>query len=380
MQFKGDYAFLSPMYGAYPGQNGIVCLTQEEMLSVCADELKPFFFDERYSTGVQFPTVQHGFLCLRTDNMQDFMRIYNEKNPYNANQIAKSCKARKSWGYFREKALRLLMTEKFIQHPDLREKLLQIEEPIHNDITYNDFFMGRNIYTNKGQDTLGAILRGIRNSYLEKLPFTEQSKYTSTVMDFLSTIQNNTFYVLDTETTGFGIEKSDAIEVSVLRVDGNSFTILDEYDSFINPGYKLPARTAAFNLDNGTGIDDALLRNAPTPDIVARELYAFMGDAPMIMGHNIGYDIPYVNKLFQNHLHIPFVPTAVVDTLKMAREKVEGPHKLERLYHQIPNAPALSFHRSIDDIKATLEIFQWLAKKYEPAKKEMTAPEAACER
>lgn len=372
MQFKGKYAFLSLHYGSGT-PDGTIVLSQEEITAICDPIIKPIFLEDIYKNGVVFPTLLHGFLCLRTNNMQDFMRIYNEKNPFDAQAVSKTCNPRKNWSYYREKVLYVLVAEKFHQHPNQLEKLLAIQEPIHNDITYNDYFMGRNIYTNTGSDKLGQIIRQVRNKYLsiQKETFIPQSKYTLYVQRFLNQIKNKEFYILDTETTGFGIDKSDAIEVSMLRVDGNTFDILDEYDSFINPGYKLPARIAAFNADNQTGITDAILQRAPKADVIAKELYNFMGNAPIIMGHNINYDIPYINKIYLQNLGIPFTPPVVIDTLKMAKEKVDGPCKLGILYSKIPNAPDISFHRSIDDIKATLEVFKWLVPKYEQAELEV---------
>ena len=48
----------------------------------------------------------------------------------------------------------------------------------------------------------------------------------------------------------------------------------------------------------------------------------------------------------------------------MAKEKIPGKHNLGVLYGLIPNAPELSFHKSIDDVKATLEVFKWLTSFY----------------
>ncbi len=181
------------------------------------------------------------------------------------------------------------------------------------------------------------------------------------VKKFLELIKDNHFFVYDVETTGFDETKCDAIEVSAIKVDGNSFEIIDSYDSFINPGYHLPQDIIEFNEEHETGITDGLIQSSRTSDVVAKEFKEFLGENPIMVGHNvISFDTKFVQKLFNNSLGIAFEPSFQLDTLLLAREKVRGSRKLGDLYVQTPGKHHLTLHKSSDDIKATLAVLKWL--------------------
>ena len=155
------------------------------------------------------------------------------------------------------------------------------------------------------------------------------------------------------------------IELSAIKVNGNTFEIEDEFDIYVNPGYKLPPQIVKFNEENQTGICDEVLQSQglKMKDALAT-FKEFVGDNPYILGQNIGFDIKFIDKLYYKGNKEIFSYSNVCDTLKMAKEKIPGKHNLEVLYEMIPstfNTPTLSFHKSIDDVKATLEVFKWLA-------------------
>ncbi len=181
------------------------------------------------------------------------------------------------------------------------------------------------------------------------------------VKKFLELVKNNHFFVYDVETTGFDEKKCDAIEVSAIKVDGNSFEVIDSYDSFINPGYHLPQDIIDFNEEHETGITDEVIQSARTSDVVAKEFKEFLGENPIMVGHNaISFDTKFVQKLFNNNLGVAFEPSFQLDTLILAREKVRGSKKLGDLYVQTPEAHDVTLHKSCDDIKATLSVLKWL--------------------
>ena len=177
---------------------------------------------------------------------------------------------------------------------------------------------------------------------------------------FLDSIKNNYFFVYDTETTGFNIESSDVIEISAIKVDGNTLEIIEEFDSLVNPGYHLPQEIIEFNEEHNTGITDEKIQAAPSGELVAKDFYTFIGKNPIMVGHNsISFDTKFVKKLF-NKCNYEFNPYIQIDTLKLAKEKVPAPRNLASLYERTPDNGSIAFHSSIDDAKATLSVLKWL--------------------
>lgn len=375
MIFKDNYYFLSNMYGSYPNQDSKILMSQTDLLTLTDSHLHELLSSSAFKDGFTFTTAEQAFQALKCKRPDDFLKILDCKNGYDAKKAAKGIPLRDNWSLHRDEVMEFIIHEKFQQHPDLREKLVSIEETIHNDITWIDYYWGRNIQTKQGRDMLGVILKNERAKYIKeeikevndkkKENFKPKNLYKPTVEAFKEAIKDNYFYVLDTETTGFSSIKNDIIELSVIKVDGNTMQIVDEFDKFINIGKRLPVDIIKFNLKNGTGINDELLANSPSPKFVADSFNYFVGENPIIMGQNISFDIPFVNEFYKKNLNKPFEPSLVIDTLTMAKEKVEGKRNLSVLYEKIPDAPEMTFHKSIDDVKATLEVAKWLIPMYD---------------
>lgn len=177
------------------------------------------------------------------------------------------------------------------------------------------------------------------------------------------------FFVVDTETTGFSRSNADAIEVSALEVvvKNGKFHIVDEFDSYINPQYPLPEAIVAFNEKNGTGICDEFLADKPLADEVAQQLYNFLGDSPVLVGHNIPFDEKFIDKLYRENLGMELEPAMSIDTLAISREKLSGSHKLCDVHAQTKgrhSAEHPQFHNSLADCYATLDVLEFLKEKF----------------
>ena len=190
-------------------------------------------------------------------------------------------------------------------------------------------------------------------------------KYKSEVMNFMEAIKGKHFFVIDTETTGFKASTADVIEFSAIKVNGDTFEIMEEFDTFVNPGYPLPREIVEFNEKNGTGICDAVLSKAPDTKTAAKRIIEFMGESPIVMGHNsIRFDSDFIDKMYHSIGEF-FTPSIHIDTLIMSKELVEGSHKLCDLFAQTDASDAVGFHTSIADVKATLEVFKWMLPMYD---------------
>ena len=185
------------------------------------------------------------------------------------------------------------------------------------------------------------------------------------------------FFAVDTETTGFSPKNADIIEIAAIRCERRNgrFEILDEFDSYVNPQYPLPPKIVEFNEKNHTGITDELLRSCPPAHTVARDFLRFTGERPIVVGHNIvKFDKGFIEKLCASAGR-GFIVNDYLDTLLLSREHepYQERHSLDvclersekrhtdahnRLYGNS------SFHTAIFDVKATLDVLEYLDKEY----------------
>ncbi len=76
-----------------------------------------------------------------------------------------------------------------------------------------------------------------------------------------------------------------------MRLDADgSVTVGERFSSFVDPGAGLAAVIKRL-----TGIRDADLLGAPSPEVALVLLGAFLGDAPVV-GHNVGFDLAFLER------------------------------------------------------------------------------------
>ena len=96
------------------------------------------------------------------------------------------------------------------------------------------------------------------------------------------------YVALDIETTGLDENRDAIIEIGAVRF--NERRVENEWTSLINPGRQIPDFITGL-----TGIDNPMVRQAPSFRDVAHELEAFVGDAAVI-GHNVRFDLGFLQK------------------------------------------------------------------------------------
>jgi ATP-dependent DNA helicase DinG len=157
----------------------------------------------------------------------------------------------------------------------------------------------------------------------------------------------NSFVAIDIETTGLDNHREAITEIGAVKFKGNR--VEDEWSSLINPNRHIPEFITGL-----TGIDDAMVREAPRIRDVAHELEAFVGDLP-IVGHNIRFDLGFLQK------QIPFSFNEVIDTYELASILLPNAsrYNLGALGKELGVAlPAT--HRALDDARATHGVFNRL--------------------
>ena len=96
------------------------------------------------------------------------------------------------------------------------------------------------------------------------------------------------FVSIDLETTGLNPHADTIIEVGAVKFRGDE--VLDRYQTFVNPGRKIPQF-----IQQLTSINPSHLERAPSFAQIAGQVAEFIGDLPII-GHNVKFDIDFLTS------------------------------------------------------------------------------------
>ena len=162
-----------------------------------------------------------------------------------------------------------------------------------------------------------------------------------------------TFVVIDVETTGGTAGEAALTEVAAAAFRAGE--LLGTFATLVDPGCPVPEFVSGL-----TGITDAMLVGAPSPQWAVARLLSFAGDA-VVVGHNVGFDLSFLDAEAER-CHLRRRDNPVVDTLALARRLVRDVvpdcslHTLAaalRLEHR----PA---HRALADALATADLLHRL--------------------
>jgi DNA polymerase-3 subunit epsilon len=102
-------------------------------------------------------------------------------------------------------------------------------------------------------------------------------------------MNNSPVIVLDFETTGGSPQYGDrAIEIGAVLIENNIVT--DRFQSLINPGFRISSFIESF-----TGIDNDMLKAAPSCEEVVEQFAEFMGHHPLV-AHNASFDRRFLDS------------------------------------------------------------------------------------
>lgn len=136
------------------------------------------------------------------------------------------------------------------------------------------------------------------------------------------------YCVLDLETTGVFINSADIIEISALKVRDNQ--VVGEYSTLINPECHIPEQATRVN-----HITDAMVKEAPTLDMVIDDFLDFVGDDVIVGYNNAGFDMNLIydsvyrlrNVYFRNdYLDILYAVRRSLPELKNAKLETASEH------------------------------------------------------
>lgn len=161
------------------------------------------------------------------------------------------------------------------------------------------------------------------------------------------------FAVVDVETTGLAPGRHRIIEVgAVIVAQGQSVA---SFSKLVNPGRSIPQFITKF-----TGISPQMVSRSAPAEKVLPLLCEFIGDRP-IVGHNIGFDLSFLNfEADRSSLALSFAESGV-DTITLARRYLTGLRRtrLDSVATAL-HVPVASRHRALPDAELTARVFALL--------------------
>ncbi|MCU0452464.1 MAG: 3'-5' exonuclease [Bacteroidetes bacterium] len=123
-------------------------------------------------------------------------------------------------------------------------------------------------------------------------------------------LEQAAFVVVDVETTGMDPAHDRVTEIAMLRVRGS--VLEDEFSTLVNPLVSIPA-----NITRITGIDNVMVRDAPTAREIAPYMREFLGD-DVFTAHNAAFDWGFVSHTLRRETGL-VIANAQLCTVKLSR-------------------------------------------------------------
>ena len=129
------------------------------------------------------------------------------------------------------------------------------------------------------------------------------------------------FTVIDLETTGLNPVKNSITEITAIQFKNGEE--VNKYSTLVKPSESIPDE-----VQNITGISNEMVAHAPALVMALTELCSFVGSSPVIVGHNVSFDIRFLQeKLNQAGLGSfveRFDPEKAVCTKVLAQKALPG--------------------------------------------------------
>lgn len=145
---------------------------------------------------------------------------------------------------------------------------------------------------------------------------------------------------VDLETTGANVANDRITEIGIVTVEPDGQ--VDRWSSFVNPGVQIPPF-----IQQLTGIDDAMVRHAPSFASLADEVNSRLSGG-LFIAHNARFDYGFLHHAFSRAGHA--LQSEALCTVKLSRRLYpeEKKHNLDILIARHALIPAAR-HRALAD-------------------------------
>lgn len=164
------------------------------------------------------------------------------------------------------------------------------------------------------------------------------------------------YVAFDFETTGLDPETDDIIEIGATRFrDGKE---VNSFQTFVNPGYSIPA-----SITHLTGINDSMIKDGPSINEAITDFLDYVGSDALV-AHNATFDLAFLRIAARKVGRTVRQP--VLDTLAFSRTIIPGQrrYRLDDIAKRL-NVKMVQHHRGDDDARVCGEILIRLMRKAE---------------
>lgn len=200
---------------------------------------------------------------------------------------------------------------------------------------------------------IAAHTKGLSDGF--KIIYGVEGYFVDDLKDLIINSRNQDIHteyvVFDIETTGLSAKHNKIIEIGAVKVKDGEVT--GRFSEFINPEVPIP-----YQIEQLTSINDEMVMDAPTVDVILPRFIEFCKDA-IVVAHNAAFDTGFVKK-FANDLGLTFTNT-ILDTMTLSHVLLPelGKYTLDRVCKAF-NVKNEHHHRAIDDAEATAKVFMHL--------------------
>lgn len=124
-----------------------------------------FFLAPIVIDGYEYKTTEHYYQSMKASNIEDHEFIASAETPKEARERGRSCKIRENWEEIKENVMRIALSTKFYQHPQLKEILIESGSEKLIEWAPWDNYWG-NGPTGNGENRLGVLLMEIRDDII----------------------------------------------------------------------------------------------------------------------------------------------------------------------------------------------------------------------
>ncbi|RZS93880.1 exonuclease domain-containing protein [Aquimarina brevivitae] len=159
------------------------------------------------------------------------------------------------------------------------------------------------------------------------------------------------FAIIDVETTGKGITGNRITEICIVLLQQGE--IIDKFTTLVNPQCTISPFITGL-----TGIDNDMVRDAPTFPEIAEQIISMTTDA-VFVAHNVNFDYNVIRGEFKS-LGYTYTRKKLC-TVRLSRKLVPGllSYSLGKLCRAL-DIPLVDRHRAEGDTDATVQLFQYL--------------------
>ena len=178
--------------------------------------------------------------------------------------------------------------------------------------------------------------------------------------------------LIDVETTGLTYNRTLALNMQphviefyglLVKLQKQSVSVLQELALLVKPPMTLASLPpqGKKTIVSITGIDDAMLKNAPPFAAVANQIFNFIEAAPMVLAHNATFDKEMLDieaDRLGRKIKWPTVRCSVEQTIHLTGQRLT----LQKLHQHLCGEPFTGAHRARTDVHALLACAQVMHK------------------